>query len=83
MVRLGIFDIEQALRHMSGITVKDYGGAGGLKTVSARGIGAKHTAVVYDGVALTDCQTGAIDLSRYSMDNMQSVALTRPYILSQ
>ncbi|MDD4535289.1 MAG: TonB-dependent receptor plug domain-containing protein [Prevotella sp.] len=76
MVQLGIFDIEQALRHMSGITVKDYGGAGGLKTVSTRGIGAKHTAVVYDGVALTDCQAGAIDLSRYSMDNMQSVALT-------
>ncbi|MBM6993858.1 MAG: TonB-dependent receptor [Prevotella sp.] len=76
MVRLGIFNIEDALKHMAGITVKDYGGAGGMKTVSVRGIGAKHTAVVYDGVALTDCQTGEIDLSRYSLDNLKSLQLT-------
>lgn len=76
MVKLGIFGIEDVLKHLVGITVKDYGGAGGMKTVSVRGIGAKHTTVVYDGVALTDMQTGEADLSRYSMANMQSVRLT-------
>jgi hypothetical protein len=56
--------------------VRDYGGAGGMKTVSVRGIGAKHTAVVYDGVALSDCQTGEVDLSRYRLANMRSLMLT-------
>lgn len=76
MLRMGIFNIEEALKHMAGITVKDYGGAGGMKTVSVRGVGAKHMAVAYDGVTLTDCQTGEIDLSRYNLANMQSLQLT-------
>ena len=58
MLRLGIHSMTDALNHMAGLTVRDYGGAGGMKTVSVRGIGARHTAVVYDGIALTDCQTG-------------------------
>ena len=33
MLRQGITNIEEALKHMAGITVKDYGGAGGMKTV--------------------------------------------------
>lgn len=70
MLDLGITSIADALTHIAGITVRDYGGAGGMKTVSARGIGSRHTGVVYDGIALSDCQTGEIDLSRYSLDNV-------------
>ena len=75
MVRMGIHSMTDALKHMAGISVRDYGGAGGMKTVSVRGIGARHTAVVYDGIALSDCQTGEIDLSRYSLDHLSSVSL--------
>ena len=75
MVRMGIHSMTDALKHMAGISVRDYGGAGGMKTVSVRGIGARHTTVVYDGIALSDCQTGEIDLSRYSLDHIESVSL--------
>lgn len=75
MVRLGVHTLSDALRHFAGITVRDYGGAGGMKTVSVRGIGARHTAVVYDGIALSDCQTGEIDLSRYSLDQLDGLSL--------
>lgn len=71
MQTLGIGSITEALKHIAGITVRDYGGAGGMKTVSARGIGARHTAVVYDGMAISDCQTGEIDLSRFDTDNVR------------
>lgn len=71
----GITDISDAMRRMPGVNLRDYGGAGGLKTVSVRGLGSEHTAVVYDGVALSDCQSGQIDLSRYSTDNVSSLAL--------
>ncbi|MBR5918477.1 MAG: Plug domain-containing protein, partial [Prevotella sp.] len=75
MLQLGVHSLSDALRHFSGITLRDYGGAGGMKTVSVRGIGARHTAVVYDGIALSDCQTGEIDLSRYSLDQLDGLSL--------
>lgn len=71
----GISDISDAMRRMPGVNLRDYGGAGGLKTVSVRGLGSQHTAILYDGVALSDCQSGQIDLSRYSIDNVSSLSL--------
>ena len=50
MLSSGVTDIGDALMRMSGITLRDYGGAGGMKTVSVRGFGSKHTGVSYDGV---------------------------------
>ena len=76
MLQLGIQGIADALLHIAGITVRDYGGAGGMKTVSVRGIGSRHTGVVYDGVALSDCQTGEIDLSRYALNYVSNLSLT-------
>lgn len=73
--RLGATDITTALRHISGIHLRDYGGAGGLKTVSVRGIGATHTAVTYDGLPMADTQGGTVDVSRFAFDLMQSVRL--------
>ena len=76
MLRLGIQNITDALKNIGGITIRDYGGAGGMKTVSVRGIGARHTAIAYDGIVLSDCQTGEIDLSRYSLDYVRLLSLT-------
>lgn len=75
MERHGVADVADAVRRMPGVQLRDYGGAGGLKTVSARGFGASHTAVVYDGIALGDAQSGQIDISRYSIDNVRSLSL--------
>lgn len=72
----GVTDIADALRRFSGVNIKDYGGAGGMKTISVRSLGSKHTAVVYDGITLSDCQSGQIDLSRFSIDNIQQISLT-------
>ena len=75
MLSLGVTDVADALHRIPGVTLRDYGGAGGLKTVSVRGFGAKHTGVSYDGVMLSDCQSGEIDLSRYSLDNVDQLSL--------
>ena len=75
MRQLGIGSMAEALKHVAGITVRDYGGAGGMKTVSVRGIGSRHTAVAYDGIALSDSQTGEIDLSRYATDQLTGLSL--------
>lgn len=72
---LNTLSVADAIRYFSGIQIKDYGGVGGLKTVNVRSLGSHHTGVFYDGIELGNAQNGVIDLGRFSMDNMESVAL--------
>lgn len=67
--------VSDIVKHFSGVTVKDYGGIGGMKTVSLRGLGAQHTGVSYDGVMQNDIQTGQIDLGRFSLDNLSEISV--------
>lgn len=71
----GITDIGDALRRFSGVNLRDYGGAGGLKTVSVRGMGAAHTVVTYDGLAVTDTRQGQTDMGQFSLDKLSSLEL--------
>lgn len=71
----GVTDIGDAMRRLPGVNLRDYGGSGGMKTVSIRGLGAQHTGIVYDGALLSDIQGGQIDLSRYTLDNIASLTL--------
>ncbi len=71
----GTQNVAEALRFMPGVFVQDYGGVGGLKAVSVRGLGAKHTAVSYDGVVVSDAQSGMVDLGRFSLENIYDVTL--------
>lgn len=74
--QLNALQLSDAVKHFAGVNIKDYGGIGGLKTVSVRSLGAEHTAVSYDGIAITDFQTGQIDIGRYSLDNVDNVSLS-------
>ncbi len=72
---LPTLQLSDALKYMSGVVVRDYGGTGGMKTVSVRGLGTQHTGVAYDDIAITDCQTGQIDLGKLSLENVASLSL--------
>lgn len=74
--KLGIRDMADAVRRFAGTNVKDYGGVGGLKTVSVRNMGAAHTAVSYDGSPVSNCQAGQIDIGRFSLDNVGMLSLS-------
>ncbi len=67
--------IADAIKQFAGVQVKDYGGIGGLKTVSVRSLGANHTGVLYDGIALGDAQGGQIDFGKYSLENVVQIKL--------
>ena len=56
MERLGDAQLSDVLRRMVGVSLKDYGGIGGIKTVSARGLGSQFSTLTIDGIAVTDCQ---------------------------
>jgi vitamin B12 transporter len=71
--------IADALKQLAGVFIKDYGGVGGLKTISVRSLGANHTAVLYDGLVLGDAQGGQIDLGKFSLDNIVQVQLNNSH----
>ena len=72
---LGIQSVADAVKRFAGTTVRDYGGIGGLKTVSVRSLGVAHTAVNYDGVTVSNTQAGQIDVGRFSLDNVEELSL--------
>lgn len=73
---LGLQGIADAVKRFSGVNVKDYGGLGGLKTISIRNLGAAHTAVSYDGIAVSNSQAGQIDIGRFAADNISTLSLS-------
>ena len=73
--QLNVLQVSDAVKYFSGVSVKDYGGIGGLKTVAVRSLGAAHTAVSYDGIPISDVQTGQIDIGRFSLDNVDMLSL--------
>lgn len=72
---LGISAFSDVVKMMAGVNVRDYGGIGGLKTVSIHNLGAQHTSVSYDGITIGDSQAGQIDIGQLSLDNVRLVSL--------
>jgi vitamin B12 transporter len=73
--KINSISVADAVKQFAGVQVKDYGGIGGLKTVSVRSLGANHTGILYDGIAIADAQGGQIDLGKFSLDNIDEIQL--------
>lgn len=73
--RLNSFSVADAMRYFAGVQLKDYGGIGGLKTVNVRSLGASYTGVFYNGNPIGNVQNGQVDLGKFSLDNMEEIAL--------
>lgn len=76
MERSGDLLLSDAVKHMAGVTLRDYGGIGGMKTVSSRGLGSQFSTLTIDGVAVNDCQNGQVDLGRYMVGNSSLISLS-------
>ncbi len=74
--RLNISDVTSAIRRLPGVTLRDYGGAGGMKTISVRGMGSTHTGVALDGLLLSDIQSGQVDLQQFQLSEISSLSLS-------
>lgn len=70
-------DLGELLKKLPGVNVKSYGGLGGLKTVSIRGLGGQHTNFVMDGFSQTQTQTGQVNLGQIQLDNIESIIVQR------
>lgn len=72
----GALQLSDAVRQMAGVVLKDYGGVGGMKTVSARGLGSQFSTLTIDGVAVDNSQNGQVDLGRYMVGNAAYISLS-------
>lgn len=73
--RLNAHSVADAVRYFAGVQLKDYGGVGGIKTLDIRSMGTNHMGVFYDGLPLGNAQNGQIDLGKFSLDNIEEIAL--------
>ncbi len=76
LTRLNANNVSDVAKHLAGVSVKDYGGIGGVKTVSVRGLGASHTGICYDGFMINDIQTGQIDIGKFLIENISDISLS-------
>jgi outer membrane cobalamin receptor len=73
--KTGAMQVADAVKFFSGVQVKDYGGIGGLKTISIRSLGANYSGVMYDGIPVFDYQTGQVNLGHFSLENVLTLIL--------
>lgn len=81
--KLGLKDIEvlqpedlgELLKKLPGTNLKSYGGLGGLKTISVRGLGSQHTQVVIDGFGQSNTQTGQLNFGQLNLENVTTLLL--------
>lgn len=66
-------DVGDALTKVPGISLKNYGGLGGLKTFSYRGIGSEHNTVIEDGFVLSNAQIGQVNLGNQMVTNLEEI----------
>lgn len=77
MAERGVTQLYEAIEQFSGVTIKDYGGVGGIKTISARGLGSQFSSLTIDGIDVNDCQNGQVDLGRYSLGSVDYVSFAQ------
>lgn len=63
-------DLGDILQKSSASNIKSYGGLGGLKTISVKGLGSHHVGVVKDGFAIHSTQTGQVNLAQIHVDEI-------------
>ena len=75
LATLNAHSVADAVRYFAGVQLKDYGGVGGIKTLDIRSMGTNHMGVFYDGLPVGNAQNGQVDLGRFSLDNIEEIAL--------
>jgi outer membrane cobalamin receptor len=77
MAGLNATDAAGVLAFAPGVFIKDYGGMGGLKTMSLRGTASVQTPVFIDGVRYDNYQIGSTDLSTLAITAFPRIRVIR------
>ncbi|RMF34330.1 MAG: TonB-dependent receptor [Chlorobiota bacterium] len=75
--RLPAATVADAVQGLPGVFVRNYGGLGGLKTISVRGATASQTAVVLEGIRLNAVANGLVDLGQLPTALLETITIER------
>ncbi len=70
-------NLAEVLQNVQGINIKDYGGIGGIKSVSLRGSSSSQVLVLVDGQRVNDTASGDVDFSRISVEGVEKIEVVR------
>lgn len=68
-------DVGEILQKIQGVSLKSYGGLGGLKTISVRSLGSQHSAISIDGFSVQNSQTGQVNLAQIQTNNLEVISV--------
>lgn len=72
---LAPYDLGHLLQRVSGVSIRSYGGLGGMKTLSLRGLGGEHTKLLVNGLPNSNAQNGQTDFGLIQLDNIEEVSV--------
>ena len=72
----GASDVQELLRKIPGLSVKQSGGRGGVVSIFSRGSESDHNLVIVDGVKVNEIG-GYYDFSRLSVNNIEQIEVLR------
>jgi len=75
--RIPATTLADAVQGMPGVFVRNYGGLGGLKTVTIRGATASQTTVVLEGIRLNSITNGLVDLGQFPTAILDAISIER------
>lgn len=70
-------NLAEVMQNVQGVNIKDYGGIGGIKSVSVRGSSSGQVLVMLDGQRLNDAASGQVDFSRISVEGVEKIEVVR------
>jgi len=70
-------DIADAINGQNGISIRDYGGAGGMKMISLRASTANQIAYIYDGFKINDKSSGSVNSALFNTNNISSIEIDK------
>ncbi|MFK7972352.1 MAG: TonB-dependent receptor plug domain-containing protein [Bacteroidia bacterium] len=65
------------LRQAEGLYMRNYGGHGGVRTLSVRGFGAPQTTVSINGIPYASPQSGVVNLGNFYSEGFSEIRVTR------
>ena len=75
--RRNLQNVGDVVTALSGVTLKEYGGIGDIKSLSIRGSTSGQVLVMMDGQRLNTAQTGEVDLSTLPIEGVERVEVVR------
>lgn len=69
--------VSDALQYISGVNIRDYGGLSSVQTISLRGLPSNQTLVLFDGMNITNSQTGLTDISKLFISSVDKIEVAK------